>query len=155
MTGYLGGDLAAARTPGGYLQVTPELGVVGFDRVYALGDIAAIDVNKAGVAGRQATVVATNIRAQLTGTGEHISYTPGPTAIILPLGPTGGAGQLPGRDDIAPAELISQIKGRAMMIDRYPAPRRPHGPATLIDPARAGAFRWRCPPRLRRRQSPR
>ena len=119
VTGYLGDDLAAARTSGGYLQVTPELRVVGFDRVYALGDIAAIDVNKAGVTGRQAAVVATNIRAQLTGTGEYTSYTPGPPVIILPLGPTGGAGQLPGRDDIAPAELVSQAKGRDMMIDRY------------------------------------
>jgi NADH dehydrogenase FAD-containing subunit len=119
VTGYLADDLAAARTPDGYLEVTPELRVVGFDRVYALGDIAAIDVNKAGVASRQAAVVAMNIRAQLAGTGEHTTYIPGPPVIILPLGPTGGAGQLPGRDDIAPAELVSQAKGRDMMIDRY------------------------------------
>jgi NADH dehydrogenase FAD-containing subunit len=49
-TGYLADELAAARTPDGYgyLEVTPQLQVVGFDRVYALGDIAAIDTNKGG-----------------------------------------------------------------------------------------------------------
>jgi apoptosis-inducing factor 2 len=77
-----------ARTPDEYLEVTPQLQVVGFDRVYALGDIAAIDTNKAGVAGRQAVVVATNIRAQLAGTDERAAYTPGPPAIILTPGPT-------------------------------------------------------------------
>jgi NADH dehydrogenase FAD-containing subunit len=50
-----------ARTPDEYLEVTPQLQVVGFDRVYALGDIAAIDTNKA----------AANIRAQLTGIDER------------------------------------------------------------------------------------
>ncbi|MEP6526368.1 MAG: FAD-dependent oxidoreductase [Nocardioidaceae bacterium] len=47
-TNYLAGDLAAARTRDGYVEVTPHLQVVGFDHVYALGDIAAIDANKAG-----------------------------------------------------------------------------------------------------------
>ena len=118
-TGYLGDEFAAARTRDGYLTVTPQLQVVGFDRIYALGDIAAIDANKAGVAGRQATVVAGNIRAQLAGTGERTVYSPGPPVMILPLGPSGGAGQLPNRDDIATAEVISEIKGREMMVDRY------------------------------------
>jgi NADH dehydrogenase FAD-containing subunit len=118
-TGYLADELAAARTPDGYLRVTPHLQVVGCDRVYALGDIAAIDTNNAGVAGRQAGVVATNLRAQLTGIDERAAYTPSPPAIILPLGPTGGAGQLPTQDDIATAEFVSQIKGQDMMIDRY------------------------------------
>jgi hypothetical protein len=39
--------------------------------------------------------------------------------IVLPLGPAGGASQLPGQEDIATAELTSRIKGRDMMIDRY------------------------------------
>lgn len=119
VTDYLGGELMAARTHDGYLEVTPQLQVVGFDNVYALGDISAIDINKASVAARQAVVVATNIQAQLAGTAERTAYTPAPPVIILPLGPTGGAGQLPNRDDIASAELVSEIKGRDMMIDRY------------------------------------
>lgn len=119
VTGYLGDELMGARTHDGYLKVTPQLQVVGFDRVYALGDIAAIDVNKAGVAARQAQVVAANIQAHLAGTAERADYNPAPPALILPLGPTGGAGQLPNRDDIATAEFVSQVKGRDMMIDRY------------------------------------
>ena len=43
----------------------------------------------------------------------------GPPVIVLPLGPAGGASQLPGQDEIGTAELTSQIKGRDMMIDRY------------------------------------
>jgi apoptosis-inducing factor 2 len=39
--------------------------------------------------------------------------------ILLTLGPAGGASQLPGQEDIATAELTSQIKGRDMLIDRY------------------------------------
>jgi hypothetical protein len=42
---------------------SPQLQVAGFDRVYAVGDIASLDANKAGVAARQAQVVATKIQA--------------------------------------------------------------------------------------------
>jgi hypothetical protein len=35
------------------------------------------------------------------------------------LGPAGGAGQVPGRDDIMDAQSVSQIKGRDLMIGRY------------------------------------
>jgi NADH dehydrogenase FAD-containing subunit len=117
-TGYLAGSLAAARTADGYLSVTPELRVSGFDAVFALGDIAAIDTNKAGIAGRQAQVVAANIRAHL-GDGEPVRWAPAPTSIILPLGPSGGAGQMAGRDDILTAEHVSEVKGRDMFVDRY------------------------------------
>ncbi|WP_427132000.1 FAD-dependent oxidoreductase [Pseudarthrobacter sp. S9] len=117
-TGYLAGDLLAARTAEGYLEVTPELNVVGFENVYALGDIAVIDANKAGIAGRQAKIVAANIRAQLAGSAERTIYSPAPPVIILPLGPTGGSGQLPG-GEIAGPEQISRIKGQDMMITRY------------------------------------
>ncbi|WAH95480.1 FAD-dependent oxidoreductase [Arthrobacter sp. MMS18-M83] len=117
-TDYAAGDLLGARTPEGYLEVTPELRVVGFENVYALGDISAIDVNKAGVAGREAAVVAKNIQAQIDGSAELAAYPPSRPVIILPLGPAGGSGQLPD-GEIASPELISQIKGQHMMIDRY------------------------------------
>ncbi|WP_427018768.1 NAD(P)/FAD-dependent oxidoreductase [Pseudarthrobacter sp. P1] len=117
-TGYVAGDLLAARTAEGYLEVTPELRVVGFENVYALGDIAAIDANKAGIAGRQAAIAAGNILVQLAGDGEPARYTPSPPVIILPLGPTGGSGQLP-NGEIASAEMISRIKGQDMMVSRY------------------------------------
>ena len=119
VTDYLADDLAAALTADGYLEVTPQLQVRGFDRVYALGDMSAIDVNKAGVAARQAAVVAANIKAQIAGSDERSAYTPGPAVIILPLGPERGASQLPGRDDIATGEFTANMKGRDMMVDRY------------------------------------
>lgn len=43
VTGYPGDELMAARTHDGYLKVTPQLQVVGFDRVYALGAIATAE----------------------------------------------------------------------------------------------------------------
>jgi NADH dehydrogenase FAD-containing subunit len=119
VTDYLADDLATALTSDSYLEVTPQLQVRGFEYVYALGDIAGIDINRAGVAARQAPVVAANIKAQISGSEERATYTPGPPVIVLPLGPAGGASQLPGQQDIATAELTSQIKGRDMMIDRY------------------------------------
>jgi NADH dehydrogenase FAD-containing subunit len=117
-TEYLAGELAAARTGDGYLAVSPELRVAGLSNVYALGDIAAIDDNKAGVARRQAEVVVANIKAQLAG-GEPTVYTPVPPAIVLPLGPSGGAGQLPGTDQLLGAAGVADLKGRDMMMDRY------------------------------------
>jgi len=41
----------------------------------------------AGIANRQAAVVADNIRALITGTGELTSYEPFPPMIAIPLGP--------------------------------------------------------------------
>src|SRR5674476_1613972 len=48
-TDYVAGDLADAIATGAYLRVTPRLTVVGHDRVYAIGDIADIDINRASV----------------------------------------------------------------------------------------------------------
>ena len=83
VTDYLADDLATARTSDGYLEVTPQLQVRGFEHVYALGDIAGIDINKAGVAARQAPVVAANIKAQISGSEERATLharTPGDPA---------------------------------------------------------------------------
>jgi apoptosis-inducing factor 2 len=120
-TGYLTGDLAAARTENGYIEVTPRLEVVGFENVYAVGDIVTIDVDKASAAGRQAQVAAANIKARIEGGGEQVDYTPGPLSIVLPLGPDGGAGQLAGQDEIAGAEFAAKVKGREMMIGHFSA----------------------------------
>jgi hypothetical protein len=77
------------------------------------------------------------------GGGETATYTPRPPGIILPLGPTGGAGQLPDHDQIATAAFVADIKGRDMMIDRY---------AQLLNTAaqvprrvayRVGSWTWR------------
>lgn len=130
--GYLGDDLMAARTRDGYLNVTSELQVVGFDRVYALGDIAAIDANKAGVAGRQGVVVASNIQAQIAGTDERTAYTPGPPVIILPTGThrRRGSAPEPGRH----RHRRVRLRGQGARHDDRPVCRalqRSHGTAQL------------------------
>jgi hypothetical protein len=40
-------------------------------------------------------------------------------AIAVPLGPTGGAGQFPGQDEIVGPETIAELKGRDLMVERY------------------------------------
>ncbi len=40
-------------------------------------------------------------------------------AIAVPIGPTGGAGQFPGQDEIVGPETISEVKGRDLMVDQF------------------------------------
>jgi len=117
VTGYLTGSLAAARSVDGYLSVTPSLSVVGCAGVYAVGDIVAGDANRVGVARAQAEVVAANISASL-GVGEPAVYAPLPAMIVLPLGPSGGAGQR-ADGEILPAAIVSQAKGTDLFMARY------------------------------------
>jgi apoptosis-inducing factor 2 len=116
---YLVGDLAAARRPDGFVEVTPWLQAAGQERVFALGDLAAADHKMAGIASRQAQVVADNIRVLITGNGELQAYEQTSPAIIVPIGPEGGSGQRPGSDDLVAAEFVAQVKGRDMMVDRF------------------------------------
>jgi apoptosis-inducing factor 2 len=114
---YLRGSLADKRRPDGSIEVTPHLQVAGQRTVFALGDVAAADLKTAGRAGRQADLVAANIRA-LIEDRELAVYEPSPPAIVIPLGPTGGASQLP-QDEIAGAETTASIKGAHMFVDIY------------------------------------
>lgn len=116
---YLAGALADARTAEGYITVNEHLQVTGHDRVYAIGDVADADAKKAAAAARQAEVAVANIKAQIEGTGELVRYTIGPVALLVPLGPTGGAAQLPGQPEIQTQEFVSNIKGRDMLVGRY------------------------------------
>jgi apoptosis-inducing factor 2 len=81
--------------------------------------VAAADHPMAGAAGRQAAIVAGNIRAFITGQGELAEYEAPPPGIFVPLGPERGAGQRGGQDDLVPAEVVAELKGRDMMVDRY------------------------------------
>ena len=45
---YLVGELAAARRPDGFVEVTPFLQVTGQDRVFAVGDVSTADHKMAG-----------------------------------------------------------------------------------------------------------
>jgi NADH dehydrogenase FAD-containing subunit len=115
---YLAGSLASARDPAGFITVNEFLQVAGQDRVFALGDVAAADHKMAGIAGRQAAVVAGNIRALIEG-GQLAPYQPGPPSILVPVGPAGGAGQRADSDELVAAELVAELKGRDMMVDRF------------------------------------
>jgi NADH dehydrogenase FAD-containing subunit len=115
---YLAGELAVARGADGFVAVTPYLQVTGQERVFALGDVADADRKMAGIAGRQALVVAGNIRALITG-GELTAYQPAEPSIVVPIGPAGGAGQRAGAAELLSAEYTSQAKGRDMFVGRY------------------------------------
>ncbi len=121
VTDYLAGDLVTARGADGQIETSQTLQVPGHDHVFALGDASNIDSNMAGRAGRQADVVAANVRALIGGADELQRYEPLPPVILVPLGPAGGAGQLPGSDEIAGPEVASQVKGAHMLTESYAA----------------------------------
>ena len=111
---YLSGELANTRLPDGSIEVTPELLVKGQADVFAVGDVAAADLKTAGRAGREAELVVANIRALVDG-GELQAYEPAAPAIVIPLGPSGGASELPGQDEIAGAATTAAIKGEHLL----------------------------------------
>jgi NADH dehydrogenase FAD-containing subunit len=114
-----GGALDDRRDERGYVRVDEQLRVVGETHLFALGDVADADRDMAGIASRQAAVVAANIRALITGTGELTSYEKLPPMIAIPLGPEGGAGLL--GDGVADAATVADLKGRHMGTDRFAA----------------------------------
>jgi NADH dehydrogenase FAD-containing subunit len=120
VTDYLSDELAHARTDAGQIEVDTHLRVRGHDRIFAIGDITALAEPKmAGRAGRHAEAVVANIKAMITGDAPDTEYAPLPPVILVPLGPDGGAAQLPGTDDILGPELASQYKGRELFIGTY------------------------------------
>ena len=115
---YLSGELGAARRPDGSVEVTPELRVVGQERVFALGDVTAGYPKMASTANRQAELVAANILALVHGQ-ELTAYAAPGMAIVVPIGPFGGAGQSPDRDELMGPDVVSQAKGQALRTDFY------------------------------------
>ena len=117
---YLGDALAHARRADGYIEVEPTMQVVGHERVFALGDLSTADANMAAFAGLEAETVAANITALANGSGSELTtYESMGTAIAVPVGPLGGAGQFPGQDEIVGSDTISDLKGKDMMVDRF------------------------------------
>jgi NADH dehydrogenase FAD-containing subunit len=120
---YLGGDLAAARRPDGFVDVDEHLRVAGQLTVFAIGDVTAVAERKgAGAAGRHAAVVAENIVALIGGATQlPATYQPGPGAAIIPLGSTGGASQVPGPEGLTvlDAATTARYKGKDLMVGRF------------------------------------
>ena len=116
---FLDDELAVARGDDGFVRVQPTLQVRGFDTVFAIGDVSDADAKMAGRAGRQGHLVAENVRKLMAGERDLAAYEPIPPAIIVPIGPELGSGQLPNQEGLAPRELVSAAKGRDLMVGRY------------------------------------
>lgn len=114
---YLSPELAAARTATGALTVTEHLNLPGHPGVFAIGDLTAIGEGKTAMAAAQhAEVVVANLRAELSGSPERVAYRPGPAAILLPLGPAGGAGYVPDQGVLG-TETAIQFKSAGLRLD--------------------------------------
>jgi NADH dehydrogenase FAD-containing subunit len=116
---YLRDDLATARRPDGFVSVGPALQVAGHENVFAIGDVSTADAKMAGMAGMQAQLVAANIIKMVKGDHDLAAYEPYGAAIVVPIGPEGGSGQLPGQEDLVSREMVATLKGRDLMVDRY------------------------------------
>jgi NADH dehydrogenase FAD-containing subunit len=116
---YLGDALAPARRSDGFIEVGPTLQVAGQRTVFAVGDVSTADAKMDGFAGRQAELVANNIRALVDRRTDLADYRSMGVGIAVPIGPTGGAGQFPGQDEIVGRDVIAEVKGRDLMVDRF------------------------------------
>jgi apoptosis-inducing factor 2 len=119
MSDYLSAELAPARRADGFIEVGSTLQVARHDNVFAIGDVSSIDAKMAGLAGRQAQVVAQNIIKLVNGDTDLTDYQPFGAAIVVPIGPEGGSGQLPGQDELASRDFVANVKGRDLMVGRY------------------------------------
>jgi NADH dehydrogenase FAD-containing subunit len=118
-SGYLGDALVSALRSDGFIEVGPTLQVAGQTTVFAVGDISTADAKMAGFAARQAATVVDNINALAQGRSDLTPYESMGVAIAVPIGPTGGAGQFPGQDEVVGRETIAEVKGRDLMVDRF------------------------------------
>jgi NADH dehydrogenase FAD-containing subunit len=124
-TGCLADGRLTPLTDHGLVPVTEHLNVRGYDRVYAIGDVADLpDPKMASYAMEHAVIVAANIKAQLAGEMPGAVHTPtSDRRILLPLGTHAGVGQLPTADGPAAAtlETVHQRKGADLFTARFTA----------------------------------
>ncbi|ONH22047.1 NAD(P)/FAD-dependent oxidoreductase [Pseudofrankia asymbiotica] len=120
---YLADGRLTTLTARGEVAVSDTLNVAGHGHVYAVGDLTDVAEDKmAAYALRHAEVVAANITAQLRGERPTATYQPLPHPIILlPLGPSGGVGQMPTPEGpaVVPAATVSEYKGVDLFTGRF------------------------------------
>ncbi|MEU9169810.1 FAD-dependent oxidoreductase [Streptomyces sp. NPDC048420] len=122
LSDMLAGELAAARRPDGHVEVDEHLRVAGAPNVFAIGDVTAVpEPKRSKAATEHAVTVAANIRALAAGRPVEQSYRPGPDAVLVPLGSTGGASQVPGPDGpvVLGAAETSGYKGSDLLLGRF------------------------------------
>jgi hypothetical protein len=86
--------------PGRTREVEPTLQVAGQQTVFAIGDLSTAYGKMAGFARLRAETAVANITALTRGESDLAPYEPMGVAIVVPVGPTAGAGQIPGHDGI-------------------------------------------------------
>ncbi|MFC5661982.1 NAD(P)/FAD-dependent oxidoreductase [Kitasatospora misakiensis] len=120
---YLADGRLVERTARGHVPVGATLALEQHPHVYAIGDLSAVpELKMAGNAMRHAEVVAKNIAAQLRGEPAEAVHVPTAEPFMLvPLGPRGGVGQLPGPDGptLAPARTVAEYKGADLFTGRF------------------------------------
>src|SRR5260370_30529723 len=116
---YLSAALAGARRADGFVTVGPSLQVAGHENVFAIGDVSTADAKLAGLAGKQAQLVAENIIKMVNGDNDLAVHEPFGPAIVVPIGPDGGSGQLPGQEELMSREMVANLKGRDLGVDRF------------------------------------
>ena len=121
-TGYLKAHFAHALNDKGQVRVTPELRVVGQDRLFAIGDITDLVENKmAWIADGHVSVVAANIAALLGGARAGLkSYEAktGNPMMAVTLGRRGGVLHLPPIGVVRTAWLNRKLKADHMLVPR-------------------------------------
>jgi NADH dehydrogenase FAD-containing subunit len=123
-TGYLEDGGLVGLTERRTVPVDQHLNVVGYQHIYAVGDIADLpDAKMATHAQTQAQVVVNNLRSQLRGEQAVTVYEPASVSrIFLPLGTHGGVGQLPSPDGgamAAPLKTVIERKGSDLFTSRF------------------------------------
>ncbi|MEU1433713.1 FAD-dependent oxidoreductase [Streptomyces sp. NPDC005786] len=122
LSDMLRGELAAARRPDGHVEVDEHLRVAGASNVFAVGDVTAVpEPKRSKAASDHAVVVAANIRALAAGRPAEQTYRPGSDAVLVPLGSTGGASQVPGPDGpvVLGAAETARYKGDDLLLGRF------------------------------------
>lgn len=125
---YLIAHFAKQLEQQGRVKVNPHLQVEGYNNIFALGDLTNIDEPKMGLlSGAHASVVMANIKTleqnKISEQRKTLKvYQPSKTPlIIVPLGKTDGAGQLPLTKNgiVVGAFLTQQIKGQTLLAEMY------------------------------------
>jgi NADH dehydrogenase FAD-containing subunit len=116
---YLGDALVQARRADGFIEVGPTMQVKGQPTVFVVGDLSTADAKMAAFASRQAATAVENINALAAGRSDLVDYASMGVGIVVPIGPTAGAGQFPGQDGILGREAVSELKGRALGVEHY------------------------------------